>query len=329
MDRLPVTNPAPPGAISLRVSVTDRCRFQCLYCTPEEGVPRFAPEEKLADEEILRFVRLLHSRVGLSKVHLTGGEPLARPGIAELIAALAGLGVADLALTTNGQQLADLAGKLLRCGLGRVNVSLNSLRPATFRTLTGGGELGRTLAGIEAARRALPAPLKLNTTVIRGLNDGEVVDLSLFAIERGAQARFIELMPLGPAAARHREWFVSSSEVLARLGRQLDLEPLPRRAGSSAREYRASAPGGRPGTVALISPCSQPFCGDCNRLRLTADGGLLGCLALSSRTEIRTLLRVSPPIGDEPLLRAVREAMARKRCGGDFASMRCMAKVGG
>jgi len=318
-----------PGPISLRVSVTDRCQFRCLYCTPAEGVERFTFANTLRYEEILRFVRLIMSRVGLTKVHITGGEPLGRPGIAKLVAMLVGEGVADLAITTNGQRLGELAAELKQAGLKRVNVSLDTLQLETFGRLSGGGRLARTLAGIDAALAAAFGQVKLNTTVIRGINDHEVTNIAQFGIKRGAQARFIELMPLGPAAARHQDWFVSSSEVLDRLCDRFDLQPLPRRPGSSAREYRAADATGNTGIVGLISPCSQPFCADCRRLRLTAAGELLGCLARGNGQDILPLLRTKGQLDEARILEKTSLVMAQKGCHCGFTSNRNMLKVGG
>jgi cyclic pyranopterin phosphate synthase len=317
------------GPICLRVSVTDRCRLRCLYCTPAEGVERFAPGQVLRYEEILWFVRLIQAHMGLAKVHLTGGEPLDRRRITTVVAMLAGEGIGDLAMTTNGQRLRELAGDLRRAGLHRVNISLNTLQPATFRSIASGGELAPTLDGAEAALEAGFTAVKFNTTVLRGLNDVEVVDIARFGLHRGAEVRFIELMPLGPAAQRYGEWFVSSREVLQKLRAGFDLQPLPRPAGSSSRPHRVTDGDGRTGSIGLISPCSEPFCGDCHRLRLTADGHLVGCLARSGREDILPILRDAGPRNERRILEKVVAVMGRKRTGDRFATNRCMAKLGG
>ena len=314
--------------ISLRVSVTDRCQLRCVYCTPAGGVRRFPAAAVLRDEEILAFVRLLRTHFDLGKVHLTGGEPLLRRGIAALAAALAREGGADLALTTNGQRLGDLAPALRRAGLGRVNVTLNTLRPAVFRALSGGGALARTLDGVEAARRA-GLRVKINATVLRGLNDGELIEMAQYGMERGLEVRFIELMPIGVAARHHARWFVPSSAVLDRLGERFILEPLPRRLGSSCRQFEALDPAGRRGVVSVLSPCTRPFCGDCRRLRLTARGELVGCLAAGGREDILGLLRGADGPEDEKVLESVRTVMRRKRQDTRFSNPRCMVQVGG
>lgn len=357
------------GPISLRVSATDRCRFRCVYCTPAEGVKRFAPAEILSCEEIVRFVRLLKRHGRLAKVHITGGEPLDRRDIVKLVGMLAAEGIDDLAMTTNGQRLSELAPELKRAGLRRVNVSLNTLDPQVFRELTGGGELGPTLAGIDAALAAGLSPVKGNMTVLRGINDHEVGNLVQWGIARRVEVRFIELMPIGPAAPRHRDWFVPAKELLERLRARFDLAPLPRPRGRSCHEYRiavacpsrpllghAGAAGalmpvstdGLPqtggsracyptarwptedaGLIGIISPCTQPFCADCARLRLTAGGGLVGCLARNSRTSVLSLLRADGPTSERAILAKVRAVMRRKRTDDVFSGNHCMVKTGG
>ena len=321
--------PAARERISLRLSVTDRCRFRCRYCAPSEGVEKFEPARILRYEEILRFVGMLAARVGLTKVHVTGGEPLGRRGIAALFEGLAALGVEDVALTTNGQELAGRATALKRAGLQRVNVSLDTLRPQRFGELTGGGELERTLTGIDAALAAGLAPVKVNTTVLRGVNDDEIVDIARFGIDSGASVRFIELMPFGPAAERYQEWYMPAAEVLRRLGDSFDLRPLPRRPGASSRDYQVADGAGNTGLVGVISPCSEPFCADCNRLRLTAAGQLLGCLARGARQDILPLLRTEGPLDEECILAKVRLALTEKRSDGVFFEHRDMSAVGG
>ena len=316
---------AESGPLSLRVSVTDRCRLRCVHCTPAEGVERFTPGDVLSYEEIVRFVRLIRDRVGLTKVHVTGGEPLARHGIAKLVGMLATEAIVDLAMTTSGQGLMRLAGDLKRAGLRRVNVSLLTLESNAYRELTGGGVLWRTLEGIAAALTAGLAPVKCNVPVLRGINDGEVVRLAEWGAAIGVEVRFIELMPIGPAAARHADWFVPAEEILARLRASMTLNALPRRRGGSCREFRV----GSGGTVGIIAPCSEPFCGDCRRLRLTATGDLVGCLARNSRASVRPLLRAPGPLDEDAILARVHDVMGRKRAGHAFAGDLCMVRTGG
>ena len=320
---------APDGPISLRVSVTDRCDLRCVYCTPAEGVTEFAFAETLRYEEIMRFVRLVDRQFGLLKIHITGGEPLGRPGIATFVAMLADAGITDLAMTTNGQRLSEFAAELKRAGLKRVNVSVDSLRADTFRRLTGTGELSGALAGVQAALAAGLSPVKINTTVLRGINDGEVLDIAQFGIDRGVPVRFIEIMPLGPAAEHHHEWFVPSAEVLDRLSERFDLQRLPRGRMRSATEYRATDGAGHTGIVGVISSCSRPFCAGCTRLRLTAAGEVLGCLARGTGRDIRRLLRTDGALDEKRILEKVRLVLREKRTCEGFTSDRHMLEVGG
>jgi len=324
-----VKRPERRAPLALRVSVTDRCGLRCLHCMPAEGVERFEPSQILRYEEIARFVRLMAAHWRLTKVHVTGGEPLERRDIVECIRMLAAEDVGDLAMTTNGQRLAALAAPLKRAGLARANVSLLSLRPRTFREATGGGDLGPTLEGIGAACRAGLAPVKCNVVVLRGINDGEVSDLAQFGIARGLEVRFIELMPLGPAAGRHREWFVSSDEVLGRLRDRFRLQALGRPPRSSTRLYRATDADGNSGRIGVIPSWTQPFCADCNRLRLTAGGELVGCLARRSRTSLLALLRTGDELDESRILAKVRAVMGRKRVRRAFSRHRYMVKTGG
>ena len=309
--------------------MTDRCPFRCLYCTPAEGVEEFTAGEILEDDEIVRFVRLIGAHFGLAKVHITGGEALGRRGIAKLVAMLAGEGVEDLAMTTNGQRLGELAGDLKQAGLKRVNISLPTLNPRTFRRLTGGGKLADTLEGVEAALRAGLAPVKWNVTVLRGVNDHEVGDIALAGIDRGVEVRFIELMPIGPAAQRHREWFVSAAEVLDCLRERFQLRPRWRPRGSSTREFQATSEAGKQGVVGVIASMTQPFCAGCNRLRLSAGGELVGCLREASRESILPLLRTHGPLDEGRILEKVLAALGQKLTGRGFQGDHCMVKTGG
>ena len=328
-----MTRPPPharaAGPLTLRVSVTDRCQLRCLYCTPAEGVALFAHEQILRHEEIVEVVRVLARHFGLTKVRITGGEPLVRRGVADLVAMLAAEPAGELAMTTNGLRLPELAGELKRAGLTRINISLDSLDAATYRTLTRGGELSGALAGIDAAVAAGLTPVKLNATLLRGVNDSEAEALTEFALGRGLTMRFIELMPIGEARARFDEWFVPAREVIERLARLFELTELPRRPGSASREFHLAAPDGRTGAVGVISSFSQPFCGDCARLRLTATGELIGCLAKSEGLPVTPLLR-RPGGPDGPAIAAAaRAVLATKRTGCGFWNDRNMVKVGG
>jgi len=317
------------GPLALRVSVTDRCQCRCVYCTPVEGVKLFAHEQILRHEEIVAVVRVLGRHFGLSKVRVTGGEPLVRRGVVDLVALLAAEAVGELAMTTNGFRLPELAGALKRAGLQRVNISIDSLDAACYRELTRGGDLSAALAGIDAAVAAGLSPVKLNATLLRGVNDSEAAALAEFAMARGLTMRFIELMPIGEARGRFDEWFVPARETLDRLRERFELTALPRRGGSASREFRIAARDGRTGTVGVISSASEPFCDDCARLRLTATGELIGCLARREGVPIAPLLRRDGGPDEPAIAAAARAVLAAKRTTCDFRNDRNMVQVGG
>jgi GTP 3',8-cyclase len=277
----------------LRISVTDRCNLRCVYCMPAEGVPPRSHDAILRYEEIETVVRAA-ALLGINKVRLTGGEPLVRLGIVDLVRMLARIpGIDDLSMTTNGLLLERYASPLAEAGLQRVNVSLDTLRPERFTAIARRGQLADVLAGIQAARRAGLEPVKINTVVIRGLNDDEVVDLARRAMEEGWNLRFIEWMPLGNVAGTEVDWrerMVPAAEI--RAGIEAALGPLEPAAvdvaAGPARYYRWP---GRAGTIGLITPVSEHFCGECNRLRLTADGQLRPCLLSDWELDLRTPLR--------------------------------------
>lgn len=309
--------------------MTDRCSLRCVYCKPAEGWPLAPRRDVLRFEEMVHVARALDRHLGLMGVRLTGGDPLQRADFVELVRMLALEGVPDLALTTNGQQLAPMAAALKAAGLRRVNISLDTLRPETFRTLTQGGNLQVTLEGIDAALQAGLAPVKLNVTVLRNVNDREVVDLARFGLERGCQVRFLELMPIGPAARRHAAWFVPAREVRARLRTAFDLAPLPPESGATSRNVAARDRAGLSGVLGLVAPITAPFCAGCRRLRLTATGRLLGCLARPEGTDLRPLLRGPGPASDTQLAAEARQAVAVKHRGRRFTDQTVMAAVGG
>ena len=313
----------------LRVSVTDRCWMRCVYCAPASGFAPATREEVLSYQEIVRIVCAIQARYGLAQVRLTGGEPLVRAGVEELVAMLAAAGVADVALTTNGQRLAEMAGPLRQAGLNRINISLDSLNPAAFASITRGGILEKTLTGIAAARSAGLDPVKLNTVVLRGQNDHEVTDLVRFAIEHGCQVRFLELMPIGAAAAAFEESFVASAEVRARLAREFALAPLPADPQGTSRNYVAGNGCGQTAIVGFISPSSEPFCAGCRRLRLTATGVLIGCLARATGVPLAPLVRGGAELDTDALCAAIDQALGMKRRDGEFIQPRAMVGIGG
>jgi cyclic pyranopterin phosphate synthase len=296
---------------------------------PAAGVRCTNREDVLTFEEIVRFVRIVKARFGAAKVRLTGGEPLVRPGIVDLVRTLAREGVPDLAMTTNGQHLACVARDLARAGLRRVNVSLDTLDADKFRWLTRGGDLKRTLDGIRAALEAGLGPVRLNCIVLRGVNDDEVAGLAGFAFRSGCQIRFLELMPLGTAAPFHGRWFVPSAEVRQRLSREFELSPLPGRRDSTCRDFAARHDTGWEAAVGFIASCTEPFCGGCNRLRLSARGELIGCLARRDGFDVRALLRAGDADAEAGLAEAIRGILRTKRRRSGFETHRAMAAVGG
>lgn len=296
---------------------------------PPEGERLATHEDVLRFEEIIDLVGIVRRRFGLTKVHLTGGEPLVRRGIVDLVRMLSELGIGEVAMTTNGLRLRDMAPDLRQAGLARINVSLDTLDPQVFRTLTRGGDLARVLDGIAAAGLVGLAPVKFNTVVLRGVNEQEVVQIARFAIERGCAVRFLELMPIGVAQGGWEQRFVSSAEVRAHLASAFDLRPLPPVPGGSSRDYRAADAEGREGRIGFISPCTEPFCVGCRRLRVTATGRLLGCLARAEGPDMRPLLASRTPDDEARLVEAVDEALRLKRSDRRFAEQRLMGHVGG
>jgi cyclic pyranopterin phosphate synthase len=277
----------------LRVSVTDRCNFRCRYCMPREVFgPEFAflpRREILSYEEIARLARLCH-RLGLRKVRLTGGEPLLRRDLPVLVEMLAALPDVELALTTNGSLLPRRAAELAAAGLDRVTVSLDSLDEAVFRRMNDADfPVSRVLEGIDAALAAGLAPVKVNAVVHRGVNDHTLVDLARHFRGTGVVVRFIEYMDVGTTNGWRMDDVVPAAEIVARLDRELPLEPLPARyPGEVARRYRYADGSGEVGVIASVT---QPFCGACTRARLSAEGKLYTCLFATAGTDLRAALR--------------------------------------
>ena len=259
----------------LRISVTDRCNLRCTYCMADEAQTFLARDELLTFDEIERVARVARS-LGVTAVRLTGGEPLMRAGLVDLVARLGALGFDDLALTTNGTALARSAPALAAAGLDRVNVSCDSLRPERFAAIRRHGELGRVLAAMDAAEVAGLCPVKVNVVLQKGVNDDEILDFAAFARATHREVRFIEFMPLEEDRLWSPEIVVPLSEIVARIGRVLPLVELPpREASETARRY-TFADG--VGEIGIIAPVSQAFCGACSRVRLTSDGKIRTCL---------------------------------------------------
>jgi GTP 3',8-cyclase len=322
-----VIAPARKPELHVRVSVTDRCQLRCLYCMPAAGVRLGRRDDILHYEEIAALVSALQQEFDVRKVRITGGEPLVRRNLASLVRMLAALGVPDLAMTTNGVRLADLAAELRDAGLQRINVSLDSLQPEVFRRLTRGGDVNRTVAGIDAALRCGLTPVKINTVIAENLNDAEASALLSFALKRGCELRFLEVMPVGCGIDLHASGFIPAAEVRRRIGADFDLAPLPVQPASSSRRYGAvRRADGLRGVVGFIAPCSEPFCDGCTRLRLTSDGRMIGCLAREDGLDVRNFLRD----GDtEAICRSARQVLGGKRADSRFEQPTVMAAIGG
>jgi len=284
----------------LRISVTDKCNLRCVYCMPLEGLPWLKREELLSYEEIARVVREM-AAVGLRKVRITGGEPLVRRDLATLVRMIRAVpGIDDVALSTNAVLLEEHAEELRAAGVDRLNVSLDSLVPERIDAISRRpGSAEAVLRGLAAAERVGFSPIKINCVVMRGRNDDEVEAFAAITRERPWHVRFIEVMPTGADLGVSRDEYVSSDEILGRIGRIGALEPVAGPAGNGPARYFAFA--GAPGTVGVITPMSHNYCGSCNRMRLTADGQLRPCLFGSIQTNLRDPLRRGEPI--EPLLR--------------------------
>ncbi|HSN75240.1 MAG TPA: GTP 3',8-cyclase MoaA [Anaerolineae bacterium] len=314
----------------LRISLTDACNLRCVYCMPEDM--RFRPRaELLQDDEILLIVRVA-AELGTTKIRLTGGEPTIRPGMVELVRAIAATpGIGQVAMTTNGLLLAELAEPLARAGLRGLNVSIDTLDAVKFRRITRWGDLRRVWDGIAAAEAARITPLKLNAVVTRGFNEDEVAPLARLSIDHSWHIRFIELMPLGSVADFQQEAVVSSAETRALIEAELGpLYPVPGYDGHDpARPYRLA---GARGQIGFISTVTEPFCAGCNRFRLTADGKLRLCLLRDREVDLLTPLRQGCTV--EQLRSLIRNAVWNKPWGhglpdGDVPQLRVMSQIGG
>ncbi|MDE0027814.1 MAG: GTP 3',8-cyclase MoaA [Deltaproteobacteria bacterium] len=273
----------------LRISVTDRCNFRCTYCMPFDHYDWIHKREILTYEEICRTVRLAVP-LGVRKIRLTGGEPLLRRDLPDLVRQLSGIeGIEDIALTTNGSRLSGMAGALRAAGLRRINVSIDSLDPERFRRVTKRGDLDDVLKGLFAAREAGLAPIKINAVIERGVNEEDILPLVEFGREHGFVIRFIEYMDVGTANAWRLERTVPKAEILERIGARYPLEPIGRGEGNAPAVDYAFRDG--KGTVGIVASVTEPFCGTCSRGRLTADGRLVTCLFSRTGHDLKARLR--------------------------------------
>jgi len=276
----------------LRVSLTDRCNFRCFYCLPH-GEPPIAPKEQMLSYEEIEYVCEIFVSLGIEKLRLTGGEPMLRRDIETIISKLAKLkpkGLLDLALTTNGYFLPERAQALKDAGLDRITISVDSLKREVFKEMTGVDVLDRVLAGIVAAKNAGLDPIKINAVIVRGHNEDEVADFAAFAREHDVKMRFIEFMPLDSGHDWSREMVVSGREIRERISERFPLIPVDVVRGSeTSSRYRFAD--GAPGEIGIIAPVTEPFCGACSRIRLTADGQIRTCLFSTVEHSLRDVVR--------------------------------------
>ncbi len=315
----------------LRISVIDNCNLRCVYCMPLNGLQFLPPEQFLQPAEIVAVVRVAVS-VGFRKFRLTGGEPTLRPDLLEIVRGITAVdGVGELAMTTNGIRLPELAVPLAEAGLSRVNIHLDTLNPERLKKVMRWGNLEQIWKGIEAAEAAGLKPMKLNAVIARGYNDSDVVDLAALTRDRDWHVRFIEMMPFGTGecATLAKEQFVSNEDVKAEIEQALgSLTPLTGSPSDESVNYRLP---GASGVVGFISPVSAPYCGSCNRMRLTADGKLHLCLLNDDEMDIRQQLREQGPERvREILLKAVHlKPFGHRLQEGHFTQNRRMFQIGG
>src|SRR5436190_4279458 len=318
----------------LRVSLTDRCNFRCFYCLPH-GEPTIAPKEEMLSYEEIEYVCGIFVELGIKKIRLTGGEPMMRRDIEQIIFKLAQLkerGLSDLALTTNGYFLPHRADSLKEAGLDRITISLDSLKRDVFRVMTGVDVLDRVLEGIESARHAGLNPIKINAVIVRGHNEHEVADFAAFAREHDVKMRFIEFMPLDSGHDWSRADVVSGREIRRRIEERFPLAPVEVNRGSeTSSRYRFRD--GAPGEIGIIAPVTEPFCGACSRIRLTADGQIRTCLFSTVEYSLREVLRDGGSRGE--IIDFIHSAVMKKEPrhfindAGFVAPARSMSFIGG
>ena len=318
-------------ATDLRVSLTDRCNLRCTYCMPAEGLDWQPRAEQLTDAEVIRLITVAVTALGITDVRFTGGEPLLRKGLVPIVAATAALpGRPTVSLTTNAVGLAARAAGLAAAGLDRVNVSLDTTDPASFARITRRDRLDSVLAGLAAASAAGLSPVKINAVLLRGINDTDAVPLLRFCVDSGYHLRFIEQMPLDPQHGWDRTRMITAAEILTRLGTAFRLTPVPGRGSAPAERWLVDD---GPAEVGVIASVTRPFCGDCDRTRLTADGSVRSCLFSQAELGLRDALRAGAT--DEELAGLWRGAMWAKTAGhgissGDFTQPgRPMSAIGG
>jgi GTP 3',8-cyclase len=328
-----LTDPFGRVATDLRVSLTDRCNLRCTYCMPAEGLDWLPRAGLLTDDEIIRLMQIAVTRLGVTEIRFTGGEPLLRPGLPGLVGRAAELRPRPgISLTTNGIGLARLAESLGAAGLDRVNVSLDTVSPEVFKRMTRRDRLADVLAGLTAAAAAGLAPVKVNTVLMRGVNDHEAPALLAFCLAHGYQLRFIEQMPLDAQHGWERSQMVTAGEILAALSRDYTLTPDDQAARGAAPAETFLVDGG-PAKVGVIASVTRPFCGTCDRVRLTADGQIRNCLFARTESDLRAPLRAGA--SDEEIAESWTRAVAGKLPGhgindpGFLQPSRPMSAIGG
>jgi len=319
-------------ADDLRISITDRCNFRCIYCMPAEGLKWLKRDDILRFEEIVRLARIFVERYGVRTIRITGGEPLVRINVEELVGMINAIDpTLDITMTTNGVLLRDKARLLAEAGLKRINISLDTLSMERFHEIARSDQFNRTMDGIQAAREAGLWPIKLNMVVMKGRNDDEVVDFARLARDEGYEVRFIEFMPLDGDGIWTNEQVVPSLRIQEQIEDLFPLVPVadPRPGPATRFKFADSAPGG----VGFISSVSQAFCTACNRIRLTAEGGLRTCLFSLQETPLRDLMRSG--VSDDHLSRVIETAIWRKEEGhlinqpGFIKPAKSMSQIGG
>jgi cyclic pyranopterin phosphate synthase len=298
----------------LRISITDRCNFRCTYCMPEEGMTFLPRSAVMTFEEIERIARIFVERYGVDSIRLTGGEPTVRAHLPVLVAKLAALhtddGPIDLAMTTNAATMRLVAGTLREAGLRRVNISLDTLDRAKFLQMTRRDELDNVLDGIEAAQAAGFDPVKINAVIERGVNDDEILDLARFGRDRGLEIRFIEFMPLDADGHWGNDQVVGQDEIVETINAVFPIEQMPARGAAPADRFRYLDGGG---TVGVIPTVTKPFCGDCDRVRLTAEGDFRTCLFATTEATLLDAIRGGQ--SDDDIAARIEAAVARKWAG--------------
>lgn len=314
----------------LRISITDRCNFRCTYCMPEEGMKWLTRPEVLTYEEIERVTAIFVNRFGVRSVRLTGGEPTVRAHLPVLVEKLARIGLDDFSITTNGSTFKSVASDLFAAGLQRANISLDTLKRDRFEQMTRRDDLDNVLAGIDAAIVAGFSPVKVNAVIQRGVNDDEIVDLATFGRECGVEMRFIEFMPLDAEGNWDSAQVLSQDEIVTAIQKVYPLEQMPARGAAPADRWRYLD--GR-GVVGVIPTVTKPFCGDCDRVRLTADGQFRTCLFATEEFDLMSMLRNDA--SDDQIAEAVIAAVATKWAGHRIGQVnfirpkRTMSQIGG